>query len=62
MLVKRFGQMIAIAAGIGVSAAVAGLYLSYALDLASGAAIVMVETALFMAVLLITTARRTRAA
>jgi ABC-type Mn2+/Zn2+ transport system permease subunit len=62
MLVKRFGQMIMVAAGIGVSAAVAGLYLSYALDLASGAAIVLVETALFLLVLLVTSLRGRRAA
>lgn len=57
MLVKRFSNMILIAACIGVAAAVAGLYISYALDLASGAAIVLVETALFMTVLLLTTVR-----
>ena len=57
MIVKRFSKMILIAACIGVAAAVAGLYISYALDLASGAAIVLVETALFMTVLLLTTVR-----
>jgi len=62
MLVKRFGQMIMVAAGIGVSAAVAGLYLSYALDLASGAAIVLIETALFLLVLFVTSLRGRRAA
>ena len=62
MLVKRFGQMIMVAAGIGVSAAVAGLYLSYAFDFASGAAIVLVETALFLLVLLLTSLRGRRAA
>jgi len=62
MLVKRFGQMMMVAAGIGVSAAVAGLYLSYALDLASGAAIVLVETTLFLLVLFVTSLRGRRAA
>ena len=62
MLVKRFSNMILIAACIGVAAAVAGLYISYALDLASGAAIVLVETALFLIVLLITTMRGRRKA
>jgi manganese/iron transport system permease protein len=62
LLVKRFGQMIGVAALIGVTAAVAGLYLSYALDLASGAAIVLFETALFLVVLLVTSLRGRRTA
>jgi manganese/iron transport system permease protein len=62
MLVQRFGKMISTAALIGVVSAVAGLYLSYALDLASGAAIVLVETALFLLVLLLTSLRGRRAA
>jgi len=48
LLVKRFTSMIKVAALIGVSAAVVGLYLSYSLDIASGAAIVILETALFL--------------
>lgn len=62
MLVQRFGKMISTAALIGVTSAVAGLYLSYAYDLASGAAIVLVETALFLLVLLLTSLRGRRAA
>jgi manganese/iron transport system permease protein len=62
MLVQRFGTMISTAALIGVISAVAGLYLSYAFDLASGAAIVLVETALFLLVLLLTSLRGRRAA
>jgi manganese/iron transport system permease protein len=62
MLVQRFGKMISTAALIGVVSAVAGLYLSYALDLASGAAIVLVETALFLLVLFVTLLRGRRAA
>lgn len=62
LLVNRFGQMIGVAALIGVTAAVAGLYLSYALDLASGAAIVLFETALFLVVLLVTSLRGRRTA
>jgi manganese/iron transport system permease protein len=62
LLVKRFSQMIGVAALIGVTAAVAGLYLSYALDLASGAAIVLFETALFLIVLLVTSLRGRRTA
>jgi ABC-type Mn2+/Zn2+ transport system permease subunit len=37
-----------VAALIGVAAAVVGLYLSYSLDIASGAAIVILETVLFL--------------
>ena len=62
MLVQRFGKMISTAALIGVVSAVAGLYLSYAFDFASGAAIVLVETALFLLVLLLTSLRRRGAA
>ena len=62
MLVQRFGKMISTAALIGVVSAVAGLYLSYAFDLASGAAIVLIETALFLLVLLLTSLRGRRAA
>ena len=51
LVVKRFTAMIQVAALIGVSAAVVGLYLSYSLDIASGAAIVILETLLFLLVL-----------
>jgi manganese/iron transport system permease protein len=62
MVVKRFGAMIVTAALIGVVSAVAGLYISYALNLASGAAIVLLETALFLLVLAGTSLRGRRAA
>jgi len=48
LLVKRFTAMIQVAAIIGVSSAVVGLYVSYSLDIASGAAIVILETLLFL--------------
>jgi len=48
LLVKRFTAMIQVAALIGVSAAVVGLYASYSLDIASGAAIVILETLIFL--------------
>ncbi|NBP82812.1 metal ABC transporter permease [bacterium] len=57
LLVKRFTAMIQVAALIGVSAAVVGLYLSYSLDIASGAAIVILETALFLLALAYTVIR-----
>ena len=57
LLVKRFTAMIQVAALIGVSAAIIGLYLSYSLDIASGAAIVILETALFLIALAFTSIR-----
>lgn len=57
LLVKRFGQMIALAALIGVTASIAGLYVSFALDIASGAAIVLTETTAFLAALAVTSTR-----
>lgn len=57
LLVKRFGQMIALAALIGVTASIVGLYVSYALDIASGAAIVLTETTAFLAALAVTSTR-----
>jgi len=57
LLVKRFTAMIQVAALIGVSAAVIGLYVSYSLDIASGAAIVLLETLIFLLVLAFTLIR-----
>jgi manganese/iron transport system permease protein len=53
LLVVRFGSMMAVAVGVGVVGAVAGLYLSYWLDVATGATIVLVQTALFALALLV---------
>jgi manganese/iron transport system permease protein len=62
LLVKRFGQMIALAALIGVASSIVGLYVSYALDIASGASIVLTETFAFLVALLITSiGKRVRA-
>jgi ABC-type Mn2+/Zn2+ transport system permease subunit len=49
LLAVRFGRMMAIAVVVGIGSAVAGLYLSFWLDAASGATIVLVMTALFLA-------------
>ena len=49
LLAVRFGRMMAIAVAVGIGSAVAGLYLSFWLDAASGATIVLVMTALFLA-------------
>jgi manganese/iron transport system permease protein len=47
LLTHRLPVMMALAAGIGAVSGVAGLYLSYHLNVASGAAIVLTCTALF---------------
>jgi manganese/iron transport system permease protein len=51
LVTVRFGRMMAAAVVLAVGASVAGLYLSYWLDVASGATIVLVQTGLFLAVL-----------
>lgn len=51
LLTVRFGRMMATAAVVAVLASVLGLYVSYWLDVASGATIVLVQTAVFLAVL-----------
>jgi manganese/iron transport system permease protein len=53
LLTSRFGSMMRIAVVIGVGSAVTGLYLSYWLDVASGATIVLVETAVFFLALVL---------
>jgi manganese/iron transport system permease protein len=47
LLVVRFGRMMLIAVAIATVSAVTGLYLSFYLNLASGASIVLVETICF---------------
>ncbi len=51
LLTSRFARLMGMAVAFGVGGAVVGLYLSYWLDVASGASIVLVETALFVFVL-----------
>jgi manganese/iron transport system permease protein len=48
---SSFGRLVAIAIAVGTVAPVVGLYLSYRLDSAAGATIVLVETAVFVVVL-----------
>jgi manganese/iron transport system permease protein len=62
LLVRRFGTMMVVAAVIGILASIAGLYLSYALDIASGAAIVIVETGVFAVALAFAALRARRGA
>ncbi len=53
LIVVRFGRMVALAALLAAISAVVGLYASFYLNLASGASIVLVETILFVIVLLL---------
>jgi manganese/iron transport system permease protein len=53
LLVVRFGRMMGVAVGLAAVSAVAGLYLSFYLNLASGASIVLVETLLFAVALIL---------
>jgi len=51
LLAVRFGRLMGLAVLVGIGGSVLGLYLSYWLDAASGATIVLVETAAFLAAL-----------
>lgn len=53
LLTRRLPWMMGAAAAIGAASAVAGLYGSYYLDVASGPAIVLAETLVFLAALLV---------
>ena len=53
LVTRSFGRLIAVAAVIGVVAPLVGLYLSYWTNSASGATIVLVETVVFLAALLV---------
>ena len=54
LLTRRFHHMILASVGVGALSALLGIYLSYYLDVASGAAIILVATALFFATLAVT--------
>ena len=53
LLVRRVPAMMAVGALCGVVAAIAGLYISYYANVASGAAIVLVATGMFLVALLV---------
>ena len=53
LLTNRFSRLILVAAGIGIVAPLIGLYVSYWTNTASAALIVLVETATFLAALLL---------
>lgn len=48
LLTRRLATMMVVSAAIGAGASVAGLYASYYLDVASGAAVVLIATAVFL--------------
>jgi ABC-type Mn2+/Zn2+ transport system permease subunit len=47
LLTARFGRLMAIAIAIGIGSGIAGIYVSFWLNLASGASIVLIQTAIF---------------
>jgi manganese/iron transport system permease protein len=51
LLARSFGRLVLVAVAIGIASPIVGLYLSYWLNAASGATIVLVETAIFGAAL-----------
>lgn len=53
MLTVRFMRLMVLAAVVGIVSSVIGLYLSYWLDVASGATIVLVQTGLFLVALVL---------
>jgi len=58
LVTVRFTRLLVLAMAIGATTAVSGLYLSYWFDVASGATIVLVQTAVFLAALLATARKR----
>jgi manganese/iron transport system permease protein len=59
LVASSFARLVAVAIAVGVLAPIAGLYLSYWLDAATGATIVLVETAVFIVAILARRARST---
>jgi ABC-type Mn2+/Zn2+ transport system permease subunit len=53
MLTVRFGRLVGLAVAISVASSVIGLYLSFWLDVASGATIVLTQTAAFLVALFV---------
>ena len=57
LLSKRLSTMMVISAAVGAVSTIAGLYLSFYINVASGAAVVLVATAIFVLVFLFAPAR-----
>jgi ABC-type Mn2+/Zn2+ transport system permease subunit len=60
LLTDSFGRMLMLSTVFGALAGLVGMYLSYWLDVSSGATIVLLEAAVFLAVFVVTTASRRR--
>ncbi len=60
LLTDSFARMILLSTLIGASAGAVGMYLSYWLDVSSGATIILLEAAVFVLVFLVTTLARRR--
>lgn len=60
LLTDRFSMMLVLSAAIGGAVAFAGIYASYYVDIASGASIVLLSTAVFAVTLLVVVVRQWR--
>ena len=60
LLTDSFGRMIGISTAIGALSGIVGMYVSYWLDVSSGATIVLLEAAVFLGCLLVTALTRRR--
>ncbi len=58
LLTKRLPSMMLVSAGLGAFSSIAGLYVSYYLNIVSGSAIVLTATAIFMVVFLVKRGQR----
>ena len=58
LLTRRLPAMMLVSAGIGAFSSIAGLYISYYLNIVSGSAIVLTATAIFMLVFLVKRGKR----
>jgi ABC-type Mn2+/Zn2+ transport system permease subunit len=62
LLTDSFARMLVLSSALGAFSGLAGMYLSFWLDVSSGATIVLLEAAIFAAALLVTTLLRRRPA
>ena len=60
LLTDSFRSMVALSTALGASCGLVGIYLSYYLDVSSGASVVLVAATLFIVVLALTSLRRGR--
>jgi ABC-type Mn2+/Zn2+ transport system permease subunit len=60
LLTQRFGSLLWLASALGAGVSIVGMYASYYLDLASGATIVLIGTAIFLGAWLISAGKHGR--